>query len=117
VNAVSVRRRGLRRMQPFSHNTLRPCPIIGHPKVVRTALERYNAYPAHEGAERTFAELADGLDEYSREVEDLYTPIWEQEYVSAQKWMEAMDHPPEKCQARKRAYYARRDKMMTAARR
>jgi len=26
-----------------------------------------------------------------------------------------MDHPPEKCRARKRAYYARREKMMSAA--
>ena len=81
MNAVSVRRWGLRSMQPFSHSTLRPCPIIDHPKVVRTALKRFNAYPAHEGAERTFTELADGSNEYSLEVEELYTPIWEQEYV------------------------------------
>ena len=107
--------RGLRRMQPFSYNTLRPCPIIDHPKVMRTALKRFSAYPTHEGAERTFTELADGLDAYSRAVEELYTPIWEREYGWAQSWMEVMDHPPEKCRARKRAYYARREKMMTAA--
>jgi hypothetical protein len=115
VNAVSVRRQGLRRMQPFSYNTLRPCPFVDHPKAMRTALKRFNAYPTHERAERTFTELADGLDDYSREVEELYTPIWAQECVGAQKWMEAIAHPPEKCRARKRAYDAGREKMMTAA--
>ena len=58
-------------MQPFSHSTLRPCPIIDHPKVVRTALKRFNVCPTHEGVERTFTELADGPNEYSLEVEEL----------------------------------------------
>jgi hypothetical protein len=40
----------------------------------------------------------------------LYTPIWEKEYGWAEKWMEVMDHPPEEIQARKRAYYAKKER-------
>jgi MoaA/NifB/PqqE/SkfB family radical SAM enzyme len=104
--------RGLREMQPFNYNTLRPCPIIDHPNIMRSALKRWEAYPTHEGAEKTFTdpELTAGLDRYSREVEEMFTPIWEKEYGWAEKWMEIMDHPPEKIQARKRAYDARRER-------
>ena len=66
-----------------------------------------------QGAEKTFTELAEGLDKYAREVEEMYAPIWEREYAWAQRWMEVMDHPPEKVKARKRAYYARREKMLS----
>jgi MoaA/NifB/PqqE/SkfB family radical SAM enzyme len=104
--------RGLREMQPFSYNTLLPCPIIDHPKIMRTALQRWGAYPTHEGAERTFTdpELSEGLDKYSREVEEIFAPIWEKEYGWAEKWMGVMDHPPERIQARKRAYSARKER-------
>ena len=79
---------------------------------MRTALQRWGAYPTHEGAEETFTdpELSEGLNKYSSEVEELYTPIWEKEYGWAEGWMEVMDHPPEKIQARKRAYYARKER-------
>ena len=103
--------RGLRSMQPFSYNTLRPCPIIDHPSIMRSALKRWNAYPTHEGAEKTFTDLGEGLDEYAREVEELYGPVWEQEYGWAKRWMELMDHPPEKLRARKRAYYAKQERV------
>jgi len=43
----------------------------------------------------------------------MYVPIWEREYAWAQRWMEVMDHPPEKVKARKRAYHARRDKVLS----
>ena len=103
--------RGLRSMQPFSYNTLRPCPIIDHPAIMRSALKRWSAYPTHEGAERTFTELAGGLDEYGRQVEELFAPIWQNEYEWARKWMTVMDHPPERLKARERAYRARRRRM------
>lgn len=106
--------RGLRKMQPFSYNTLRPCPIIDHPKVMRTALRRWGAYPTHEGAEITFTDLGAGLDKYARAVEEFYGPVWEQEYDWAKKWMLVMDHPPEKLKARERAYYARQERTAKA---
>ncbi len=45
------------------------------------------------------------------EVEELFTPIWEKEYGWAERWMEIMDHPPEKIQARRRAYQARKKRL------
>lgn len=109
--------RGLRAMQPFSYNTPRPCPIIDHPKIMRTAIKTWGAYPTHEGAEKTFtdAELRKGLDSYALEVEELYAPVWDREYGWAEKWMEVMDHPPEKVEARRRAYQARRKRMESPA--
>ncbi|MBE0479690.1 MAG: radical SAM protein [Dehalococcoidia bacterium] len=105
--------RGLRDMQPFSYNALRPCPIIDHPGVMRSALKRWDVYPTHEGAGKTFNELREGLDEYSREVERIYDPIWEKEYSWGEEWMKVMDHPPEKVKARKRAYQARKRRVLS----
>lgn len=103
--------KGLREMQPFGYNTLRPCPIIDHPEVMRSAIEKYRAYPTHEGAEKTYTELSAGLDKYAAEVEAVFTPVWEEEYMSwADKWMQVMDHPPERVKARKEAYYAKKTK-------
>jgi MoaA/NifB/PqqE/SkfB family radical SAM enzyme len=101
----------LRGKQPFSYNTLCPCPIIDHPEIMRSAVKKWGAYPTHEGAEKTYNELSQGLDRYAAEMEALYAPIWEEEYASwAGKWMEVMDHPPEKVKERKEAYYSRRGK-------
>ena len=96
--------RGLRQMQPFSYNTLRPCPIIDHPQIMRMALKKWGAYPTHDGAEKTFTELSDGLDEYATEVEEIYKSVWEQDYAWAERWMTLMDHPPERIKTRKAGY-------------
>lgn len=58
----------LRSMQPFCYNTLRPCPIIDHPEIMRSAVKKWGAYPTHQGAEKIFTELSDGLDRYAAEV-------------------------------------------------
>ena len=108
---------GLRRMQPFSYNTLRPCPIIDHPDIMRTALKKWGAYPTHEGAEATFTgKVAECLDQYAAQVEELYAPIFENEYQEwADKWLRAMDHPLEKVEQRKKGYQAHLDKMKKPA--
>ncbi len=99
----------LRSRQPFSYNTLLPCPIIDHPEIMRSAIERWGAYPTHEGAEKVYHELSEGLDKYAAEVGALYDPIWDEEYLSwAGKWMEVMDHPPERVKTRREAYYSKR---------
>ncbi|MCL0046407.1 radical SAM protein [Dehalococcoidales bacterium] len=102
--------RGLRKMQPFGYNTLRPCPIIDYPKVMRMALKKWGAYPTHDGAEKIFTELSDGLERYAAEVEELYKPIWEREYAWAEKWMTVIDHPPERIKTRKAGYYLSQSK-------
>jgi hypothetical protein len=105
--------RGLRNMQPFSYNTLQPCPIIDHPGIMRSALKRWNAYPTHEGAGKIFTELRADIDKYAKEAEELFAPIWEEEYDWAKNWMEVMDQPPARVRARKRAYYARRKRLQS----
>ncbi len=100
--------KGLRRMQPFCYNTLRPCPIIDHPKVIRLAIKKYGAHPTHEGAESLFSEeITCGLDRYAEEVKHIFDPVWEQEYEKqwAAKWEELTDFPPERVETRKKGYY------------
>ena len=79
----------LRRMSPFGHNLLRPCPIIDHPGVMKTAVERNNAYPTHEGAESLITDLQPGLRAYARTVAKKLNPIWENEMDWAHKWLES----------------------------
>lgn len=78
----------LRRMQPFSRNLLRPCPIIDHPGVMKRAVERNNAYPTHDGAETLLNDLQPGLHAYAASVKDKLNPIWENEMPWAHQWLE-----------------------------
>jgi MoaA/NifB/PqqE/SkfB family radical SAM enzyme len=104
--------KALRRMQPFCYNTLRPCPIIDHPKLIRMAIQRYGACPTHKGAESLLTgEIADGLDRYAQEVKELFDPIWDREYAQwAEKWTAAMDFPEGRVETRKAGYQLSRDK-------
>lgn len=95
----------LRRMQPFCYNTLRPCPIIDHPKILRSVVRSCGAYPTHEGAESVLDAVAEGLDKYSAGVADAYDSVWEKEYAAwAEKWMTRLDYSREKVRVRKEAY-------------
>ncbi len=104
--------KGLRKMEPFCYNTLRPCPVIDHPWLIRTAIEKYGARPTHEGAESLLsAEIATGLDCYAQKVKELYDPIWDREYADwAEKWFAAMDYPEGRVEARKAGYCLSRAK-------
>jgi MoaA/NifB/PqqE/SkfB family radical SAM enzyme len=104
--------KGLRRMQPFCYNTLRPCPIIDHPKLMRMAISKYGAYPTHEGAENTFCgEIAQHLDRYSKEVKETFDPIWDREYTAwAEKWTALMDFPEGRVETRKKGYRLSRER-------
>ncbi len=75
-------------MAPYGKNLLRPCPIIDHPSVMKTAVARNNAYPTHEGAEELFTELHPGLIEYSAEVGRVLDPVWEKE-TWTHTWLES----------------------------
>jgi MoaA/NifB/PqqE/SkfB family radical SAM enzyme len=104
--------KALRSRMPYDYNTLLPCPIIDHPEIMRSAIKESGAYPTHEGAEKTYTELTDEIDKYAAEVQALFNPIWEQEYLPwADKWMQVMDHPPEQVQTRKEAYYENKEKL------
>jgi MoaA/NifB/PqqE/SkfB family radical SAM enzyme len=103
---------GLRRMQPFCYNTLRPCPIIDHPKLIRMAIRKYGAYPTHEGAESLLSdEIASGLDRYAKGVKEFFDPIWDEEYALwAEKWNALMDFPEGRIETRKAGYRLSREK-------
>jgi len=71
--------RDLRNMAPYGKNLLRPCPIIDHPSVLMTAVERNDAHPTHEGAEELFTRLHPGLNEYAARVGEVLDPVWQKE--------------------------------------
>ncbi len=79
--------RDLRRMQPFGHNLLRPCPLIDHPGVIRGAVQKHGAYATHPGAESMVTDLQPGLREYATGVRDVFAPVWEEEYDWARRWL------------------------------
>ena len=71
----------MRKAAPYGRNLLRPCPIIDHPKVLRTLVRRYGARPTHAGAESVLTgEVAEHLDRYAEELENIYDPVWAEEY-------------------------------------
>src|SRR5680860_1579451 len=80
--------RGIRDLQPFGHNLLRPCPLVDHPGVVKHVVNKYGAYPTHRGADSLIKdELQEGLRAYERGLRDVYAPVWEKEYRWAEEWL------------------------------
>ncbi len=79
--------RDLRRLQPFGHNLLRPCPLIDHPGVIKRVVEKHGAYPTHEGAESLISTLQPGLHNYAVSLRDVYQPVWDKEYRWVDEWL------------------------------
>jgi MoaA/NifB/PqqE/SkfB family radical SAM enzyme len=77
----------LRKMQPFGHNLLRPCPLIDHPAVMRKMVEKHGAYATHPGAESLITWLQDGLHEYAKDLSRVYDPVWQEEYGWVETWL------------------------------
>jgi MoaA/NifB/PqqE/SkfB family radical SAM enzyme len=77
----------IRRLQPFGHNLLRPCPLIDHPGVMRKLVDKHDARPTHEGAESLVTSLAPGLQEYAAHLRDVYEPVWREEYGWVAGWL------------------------------
>ncbi len=78
--------KAIRRSQPFGHNDLRPCPLIDHPGAMAGLVEKYSAYPTHEGAESLFGEFIPHLREYARNVTQIYKKVWDEEYKWVYDW-------------------------------
>jgi MoaA/NifB/PqqE/SkfB family radical SAM enzyme len=74
--------RGIRKMQPFGPNDIRPCPLIDHPGAMAYAVRKYGAAPTHEEASKIISDFVPELQQYSKRVAEIYKPIWENEY----KW-------------------------------
>ena len=89
----------MRKAAPYGRNLLRPCPIIDHPKVLRTLARKYGARPTHEGAESILTELAPHLDCYAEELRRIYDPVFAAEYRWAAQLhdnprYDLLQHPP-----------------------
>jgi MoaA/NifB/PqqE/SkfB family radical SAM enzyme len=65
----------IRKRQPFSPNLYLPCMLIDHPKVSRWLYQNLSIYPTHPGAECMFTNLANGLNNYSKKLEELYSDV------------------------------------------
>lgn len=79
---------GIRDLQPFGHNLLRPCPLVDHPGVVKHVVNKYGAYPTHQGADSLIKdEFQKGLRVYARGLRDVYSPVWEEEYDWVKEWL------------------------------
>jgi MoaA/NifB/PqqE/SkfB family radical SAM enzyme len=70
--------RGIRDVQPYDRNLLRPCKIIDHPHILRRLVEQHGAKPSYPGAETIVrdARIRRHLDQYSREYAEIAEPAW-----------------------------------------
>ncbi len=75
----------IREKQPYSKNLMCPCMIIDNPSVLRDVVKESGAKPTHLGAETIITELADFLDNYSKEIHSIWDPVWEKTYDSGRK--------------------------------
>ncbi|MBI2865400.1 MAG: radical SAM protein [Chloroflexi bacterium] len=93
----------LQKGAPYGRNLLRPCPIIDHPKALRTLVRKFDAYPTHPGAESIICdpELTCHLDCYSKQLAEVMDPIFAKDY----RWVATLHdderydlskHPPKK---------------------
>ncbi|MFC2000579.1 hypothetical protein ACFLXE_07510, partial [Chloroflexota bacterium] len=101
---------GIKEGQPFSYNTLRPCPMIDHPEVMRNLIQQHGARPTHPGAETMFTTLAPDLDRYAARVQEIMDDVWDNEdyHDWGAKWTAMCGIPPALLEARRLEYEAQR---------
>lgn len=100
----------IRQQQPFSYNTLRPCPMIDHPGEMWQVIQQHGAQPTHEGAEKMFTTFKDDLERYSTDVQQLMDDVWDNEdyHNWAPKWTALCKVPQERVETLRQAYHASR---------
>lgn len=69
----------IRGMQPYSDNLYLPCMLIDNPDVLRQLYSKCKIYPTHDKATCLLYDIAGEIDEYSKEVKETYTEVWEKE--------------------------------------
>ncbi len=97
--------KALREGQPFSYNTLLPCPMIDHHEVMWDLIQAHGAKPTHEGAEKIFTTLAPEMKKYSERVQELMDEVWDKEsyHVWGPQWG-SLCTPAAKLEARRQAF-------------
>ena len=98
--------KSIRESVPFSYNTLRPCPMIDHHEAMWSIIQQHGAKPTHEGAEKMFTTLSPEIKKYSEGVREIMDNVWDNEEYHdwAAKWESMCGIPPERFEARRRAY-------------
>ena len=87
----------IRKGQPFSYNTLRPCPMIDHPAEMWKIIQKHKARATHEGAEQMFTTFAPDIQKYASGVREIMDEAWEKDGYSqwAPKWANICEVPQE----------------------
>jgi MoaA/NifB/PqqE/SkfB family radical SAM enzyme len=96
----------IREGQPFSYNTLRPCPMIDHPETMWRIINQQGARPTHEGAEKMFTTFAPDIKRYADRVKEIMDGVWDNEdyHDWAAKWEAQSIASPARFQALRKAY-------------
>ena len=96
----------IRESQPFSYNTLRPCPMIDHHQVMWNIIQQNGARSTHPGAEKMFTTLAPDMEKYSNGVRDIMDDVWDNDdyHKWVPEWMSLCGIPPAQLEERRRAY-------------
>lgn len=102
----------IKEKQPFSYNTLRPCPMIDHPQVMWHIIQQQGAKPTHPGAEKMFTSLASEMQRYSSRVEEIMDEVWDNDdyHDWAARWEAMCGIPPQRLEARRQEYEESRAK-------
>jgi MoaA/NifB/PqqE/SkfB family radical SAM enzyme len=100
----------IRQHQPFSYNTLRPCPMIDHPGQMWQLIQQNAARPTHDGAEKMFTTFRVDLEKYAADVQQVMDNVWEiEDYHNwAPRWTELCKVPHEKLETLRQDYDASR---------
>ncbi|MGB9642671.1 MAG: radical SAM protein [Candidatus Ratteibacteria bacterium] len=72
--------KAIQQRQPYSKNLMCPCMIIDNPHVLREIVAQTGARPSYPGAEAIITESASFLDEYAKQIHQLWDPVWIEKY-------------------------------------
>ncbi|MFH0914645.1 MAG: radical SAM protein [Chloroflexota bacterium] len=100
----------IRESQPFSYNTLRPCPMIDHPGVMWQMIKQHGARPTHDGAEKIFTVLDTDIQRYAAGVQQVIDQAWDNDdyHEWVPPYTKLFYKSPEKLEALRKAYHTSR---------
>lgn len=101
---------GIRESQPFSYNTLRPCPMIDNYEEMWSLIRQHGAKPTHKDAEKMFTTFSGQMKNYCHGTQQILDRVWfEEDYHD---WVPKMlswdDIPAARIEARRQAFEASR---------
>jgi len=102
--------KAIRESQPFSYNTLRPCPMIDHPQTMWRIINQAGARPTHEGAEKMFTTFAGDLEKYAAGAREILDNAWDNEGYQqwAPQWAAMCGVPDSRLEVLRKTYTASR---------